>query len=191
MRLKKKTKRRLRSVVVILLVAMLLLPVFTNVLLQNTQGTDQQIDPRLMEEMLKAQEEPAEGYPVPNIEGSYQVTEIVDGNTIKVLWGDEERTVTLIGIDPVETSKRALKSLIKNEIVHLEFESEDTESQDTLKAYVYHGDGTFINRALLLAGDARLNENEENRKYIEELSTAQDAAKSGGAGCWAAGEEVK
>lgn len=174
-----------------LLVMVLILPIFGNVVLQDTQGTSEEIDPRLMEEMLKAQKEPAEEYPVPNVEGSYQVTEIVDGETIKVLWGDEERAVKLIGIDPVNTSESALKSLIENEIVHLEFEGDAAENEDVLKAYVYHGDGTFINRALLLTGDARLNEDEKNRKYIEELTTAQDAAKSAGTGCWAEREEGK
>jgi len=184
LRLKKKTKRCLRSVVVIFLVIALLLPIFTNVLLQNTQSSQQNIDPRLMEEMLKAQEEPAEDYPTPDVEGSYQVTEIVNGDTIKVLWGNEERAVTLIGIDPVDTTERALKSLIENEIVHLEFESDAEENEDILEAYVYHGDGTFVNRALLLTGDAKLDEGQENKKYIEELKSAQDAAKSSGAGCW-------
>ena len=185
MRLKKKTKRRLRSVTVILLVAILLLPILGNAVMQNKQGTNKEIDPRLLEEMRKAQEKPMEKYPVPSVEGSYQVTEIVDGNTIKVLWGDEERMITLIGIDPVDTSENTLKSLVENEIVHLELESNAKENEDTLEAYIYHGDGTFINRALLLTGDARLDESKEKRKYKEELISAQDAARSAGAGCWA------
>ena len=175
----------------ILLVAALLLPVFGNAVMQNTQGTGEEIDPRLLEEMLKAQEEPAEEYPVPNIEGSYQVTEIVDGNTIKVLWGNEERAVSLIGIAPVDTSESALKSLIENEIVHLEFEQDVSESEEALAAYIYHGDGTFINRALLLTGDAKLKKEAENKKYVDELISAQDAARSAGVGCWASEEEVK
>lgn len=175
LRLRKRTKRTLQIVLMILLILMMLMPVCINFVPQQSTG----IDPRLLAEMQTAQEEPEK-----KIEGSYQITDFVNGNCFTILFGQEPRDVKLIGIKDNSCSAEELENFIADDMVDLAFDRQQ-EDDGKLLAYAYRADGTFINQEMLARGLAEMKEEKKNTLYAEDFRLAQEAAKGKGIGSWA------
>lgn len=160
----------------ILLILMMLMPVCINFVPQQSTG----VDPRLLEEMQAAQETPDK-----NIEGTYQITDFIDGNCFTILYGQEPRDVKLIGIKDKSCSAEELENFLADDMVDLAFDQQHEDEEKKLLAYAYRADGTFINQELLAMGLAEMKEEKENTMYAEDLRLAQEAAKGKGLGRWA------
>lgn len=175
MRLRKKTKRKLQITFIVLLIFMMLLPISANFIPQKNTG----IDPRIMEEMQKANEQPDR-----KIEGTYQITDFVSGNCFTILYGQEPRDVKLIGIKDKSCSVEDLQTLVSDNTVALAFDAQEEDEDGNLLAYAYRADETFINRELLALGLAKLNKEERNTAYAEDLQLAEESAKAKSLGIW-------
>lgn len=158
------------------LILMMLMPVCINFVPQQSTG----VDPRLLEEMQAAQETPDK-----NIEGTYQITDFIDGNCFTILYGQEPRDVKLIGIKDKSCSAEELENFLADDMVDLAFDQQHEDEEKKLLAYAYRADGTFINQELLAMGLAEMKEEKENTMYAEDLRLAQEAAKGKGLGRWA------
>lgn len=126
------------------------------------------------------------------------VLEVVDGDTVRVLLGAEERTVRLIGIDapeeghpsrPVEffgaEAAEILASLCAGNAVLLEPGRESSDRYGRLLRYLFlpPPDGRLVNLELVRQGAARvLTRFPFSRK--EEFLRAQERAMREGAGIW-------
>ena len=135
---------------------------------------------RLLAEMQAAQEETDK-----NIEGTYQITDFVNGNCFTILYGQEQKDVKLIGIKDKSCSAEDLENFIADDMIDLAFDEQQEDEDGKLIAYAYRADGTFINQELLAMGLAEMKEEKENTMYAEELRMAQEAAKGKGLGRWA------
>lgn len=176
MRLRKRTRRTLQITFTILLILMMLVPICINFIPQQSTG----IDPRLLKEMQAAQEEPEK-----NIEGTYQVTDFIDGSCFTILYGQEPKDVKLIGIKDKSCSAEELENFIADDMGDLAFDKQQEDEDGKLLAYAYRPDGTFINQELLAMGLAEMQEEKENTMYAEDLRLAQEAAKGKSLGRWA------
>lgn len=176
MRLRKRKRRTLQIIFTVLLIFMMLMPVCINFIPQKSTG----IDPRLLAEMEAAQEETDK-----NIEGTYQITDFVNGNCFTILYGQEQKDVKLIGIKDKSCSAEDLENFIADDMIDLAFDEQQEDEDGKLIAYAYRADGTFINQELLAMGLAEMKEEKENTMYAEELRMAQEAAKGKGLGRWA------
>ena len=110
-------------------------------------------------------------YPIEFFAGdtAYQVTRIIDGDTINITYKGKERSVRLIGVDTPETvhpskpiepyGKEAtvfLKNLLKDESVYLRFDTEKTDKYNRMLAYLYRApDGLFVNLEIVRQGYGR------------------------------------
>lgn len=160
----------------VFLILMMLMPVCINFVPQQSTG----VDPRLLEEMQAAQETLDK-----NIEGTYQITDFIDGNCFTILYGQEPRDVKLIGIKDKSCSAEELENFLADDMVDLAFDQQHEDEEKKLLAYAYRADGTFINQELLAMGLAEMKEEKENTMYAEDLRLAQEAAKGKGLGRWA------
>lgn len=176
MKLHKRTKHTLQIIFIILLVLMMLMPVCINFVPQQKSG----IDRRLLEEMQAAQETSNN-----NIEGTYQITNFVNGNCFTILYGQEPKDVKLIGIKDKSCSAEELQNIMSDDVVDLAFDQQHEDETGKLQAYAYRADGTFINRELLAMGLAERKDEKENTLHAEELRLAQEEAKGKGLGRWA------
>ena len=190
--MKRKTKRRFKKAAVGLMLVAISLPLFSGFMPQE-QTTS--VDPRILESMLNssAEEENIEKEePVPNMEGYYQLNKVLDGNSLSVMWGDEEKTVTLLGVTvPKEMEEKAKallqKTLSETDMIGLEFDENDKDADGNLLAYAYHPDDihTTLNSELLANGYAKLKNENKGLKYIEDLRSAEKMARTKQLGCWA------
>lgn len=188
--MKRKTKKRLKLVVVWFMLIAMVLSLFSGLIPQKESTTI--TDPKLLEELTKAQEEMEKEEPVPNMEGYYRIEKIRDGTSLSVLWGDEERTVKLIGVSVPEGMEKKAKQFLSDtlstvDLIGLEFDVKGEDEEGNLLAYVYHPEDktATVNSLLIREGYAKLAEEKENVKYIEDLRSAENAAKENKAGCWA------
>ena len=129
------------------------------------------------------------------------MTEIVDGDTVRVLLGGEERTVRLIGIDapekghpsrPVEflgaEAAATLSSLCAGNPVILETDREDSDEYGRLLRYLVlpPPDGRLVNLEMVRKGHARvLTRFPFSRK--SDFLGEEERARREGAGVWADG----
>lgn len=176
MKLRKRTRRTLQITFTILLILIMLMPICINFIPQQSTG----IDPRLLKEMQAAQEETEK-----KVEGTYQITDFVNGGCFTILYGQELRDVKLIGIKDKSCSAEDLENFIADDMVDLAFDQQHDDEGGTLLAYAFRSDGTFINQELLAMGLAEMQEEKENTMYAEDLRLAQEAAKGKSLGRWA------
>ena len=133
------------------------------------------------------------------LEGIFVVTEVVDGDTIKVTTGNEEVTIRLIGINTPETkdprkdvecfgleSTNHLKQLIENKPVSLKSDTSQDETDRYGRAlrYVFLEDGTNVNLAMIKDGFAYEYTYAKPYYYQEEFIEAEDLARNSGLGLW-------
>lgn len=139
------------------------------------------------------------------------VTKITDGDTLKVIYKDENTGVRLIGIDTPESranpkaKKDALrsgddvrtitalgkkataftKSLVsKGDEVTLEFDAQKRDKYGRLLAYVYLKDGRMLNEEIIRGGYASPMTIPPNVKYAELFQKAYKEARGKKRGLW-------
>jgi len=127
-----------------------------------------------------------------------KVVEVVDGDTLNVLAGQETRAVRLIGIDAPERSHpsrpreyladeaaAALSSLCEGKTVRMETGDEDADRHGRLLRYVYlpEPDGRLVNLEMVRKGYARVNRRFRFSREAE-FSMAEGEARREGAGIW-------
>ena len=130
--------------------------------------------------------------------GEYQVTRVVDGDTIEVNYNGTEEKVRLIGIDTPESvhpdeeknskygeqASEYTKQLLEGKTVKLEFDVEERDSYGRLLAYVYVDD-IMVNKKLLEEGLAQIATYPPNVKYVDEFTKIQEEARENKKGFWA------
>ena len=106
---------------------------------------------------------------LPNLNGPYKVTRVIDGDTIEVSLDGVCTTVRLLGIDTPESvnpdvsknceegivASNFTKSLLNDTYVYLEYDQELTDNYGRTLAYVYLEDKTFVNELLIKEGYAK------------------------------------
>lgn len=124
------------------------------------------------------------------------VTQVVDGDTIRVQLRDREVRVRLIGIDtpevapgqPMECFGEEASTFTERELdgerVRLEFDVERFDRFGRTLAYVFH-DGLF-NEELVAQGYATVTTFPPNVRYVGRFLAAQRAAREAGRGLWGA-----
>lgn len=117
-----------------------------------------------------------------NIEVWCELVRVVDGDTIMVIYNNEETKVRLIGIDTPESvhsdqSKNTTEGIIASNYtkkllqdvnkVGLEFDVDKFDIYNRLLAYVYLEDGTMLNYHLLENGYAQIMTYPPNTKHLK------------------------
>lgn len=132
-------------------------------------------------------------------DGGYQVTRIVDGDTIEVIRDGETTKVRLLGINTPESvgdrdyecfGKEAstyASSILKNQIVKLETDdSQDKyDKYGRLLAYVYLLDNQMANRKLIAEGYAYEYTYDAPYKYQDDFKALQSFSQRESRGLWA------
>lgn len=129
----------------------------------------------------------------------YAVTQVVDGDTIKINMGGTVETLRLIGIDTpetvdprkpvqcfgVEASNRA-KALLSGQKVRIEQDStQDTRDKyGRLLVYIHRDDSLFFNKSMVADGYAYEYTYDKPYKYQAEFKAAQLAAQNAQKGLW-------
>lgn len=128
----------------------------------------------------------------------YRVTEVVDGDTIKVDINGNIETIRLLAIDTPETrdprtevqcfgreASNKMKELTLNKYVLLERDTQqgDRDSFDRLLRYVYLKDGTSINAEMVKQGYAFAYREIPSDK-LDEYIIYEQSARNGNLGLW-------
>lgn len=139
---------------------------------------------------------------VQGIEGERAfVTEVVDGDTIRVVIGLQEYTVRYIGVDTPETrdprrsvecfgkqASQKNKELVGNKIVILQRDISETDKYDRLLRYIYlplkNGSYLFVNDYLIRKGYAYALTYPPDLKFAEQFRQAEQEAKHNQNGLW-------
>lgn len=132
------------------------------------------------------------------------VVHVIDGDTVRVrvtasggtLPAGEHR-VRLLGIDSPEMNVESgapecgaveatafLESLLDGHDVWLQTDREDRDRFDRPLRYVWTGDGTFVNRAIVAAGHAEAVRFEPNDRYWDVLRSVESEARADEVGLW-------
>jgi micrococcal nuclease len=125
------------------------------------------------------------------------VTRVIDGDTIEVVFDGTKEKVRLIGIDTPESvhpdktknvpygkiATEFTRSSLEGKEVQLEFDVQERDRYGRLLAYVYVG-ATMFNETLLEEGHAVLATYQPNVRYVEFLTAAQSRAAAAGNGLW-------
>ncbi|MFH1947451.1 MAG: thermonuclease family protein [Candidatus Magasanikbacteria bacterium] len=132
----------------------------------------------------------------------YQVTKIVDGDTIDVNIDGKTERIRLIGIDTPETvdynkpiecfgpeATAKAKELLLNQKVRLEADptQDNRDAYDRLLRYIYRDDGLFFNQWMIENGYAREFTFIKPYKYQTEFKQAEINAQNGEVGLWKSG----
>lgn len=122
-----------------------------------------------------------------NHEKTFNVTKVIDGDTIEIETGQKVR---LLGINSPETNehyyaeaKEKLSNLILGRSVKLESGPEDTDQYGRLLRHVFV-DGTFVNLEMIKDGYATVYIVNPDEKYYLELKKAEKDAKDNKLGLW-------
>lgn len=149
----------------------------------NTSVTEPEVKPEPKEEQNQARD-------------LFQVTEVVDGDTIKV---SVIGTLRLIGIDTPETrdprkpvqcfgreASNKAKELLSGKRVYLEYDlAQKTDKYGRTLAYVYREDGLFYNAEMIKQGYAHSYVQFPHPR-LDEFNVYQREARENGRGFWAA-----
>ena len=129
----------------------------------------------------------------------YDVTKVIDGDTISIDMNGVTEKVRLIGINTPETvdprtpvqcfgkeASARMKELASGKIVRLEYdETQNTRDiYNRLLAYVYLEDGEMLNRKMVAEGYAYEYTYMTPYKYQKEFRDLQNLARSSGRGLW-------
>mgnify|MGYP006185063875 CR=1 FL=1 len=126
---------------------------------------------------------------------SYYVTRVVDGDTIVIQDGSNQRKVRLAGIDSPETkhpskpkqcygqeASDALTSLLTGEYVKVDFQGKDKYNRDI--AYVYYRD-RCVNEVMISSGLA-FHYAKYGHKYENKYEKLEQKARQKNEGLWGA-----
>jgi micrococcal nuclease len=132
------------------------------------------------------------------MQGTYQVADVVDGDTIDVLIGEVKTRVRYIGMDTPETvdpdkpvecygkeASERNKELVAGKTVALVSDAEDKDKYGRLLRYVY-ADGTFVNLELVKEGFATAEPIPPDTAHAKEFADAAALARTDGIGLWSA-----
>ncbi|OZM56286.1 nuclease [Lottiidibacillus patelloidae] len=128
----------------------------------------------------------------------YEVTKVVDGDTIKVIINNKEETIRLLLIDTPETvhpskpvqpfgpeASTFVKELLEGKKVRIELGISERDKYGRLLAYVYTESGEMVNELLLAEGLARVAYiYEPNTKYVDQFYAIQNEARKQNVGIW-------
>jgi micrococcal nuclease len=126
------------------------------------------------------------------------VTEIVDGDTIRVTIGDEPFTVRYIGIDSPEMidnerpqcyareATNANRILVNGQTLRLVKDRTNVDRYGRLLRYAFLPNGLLVNEALVRDGFAFAKRYKPDTRRATQLERAQAAAKRASAGLWGA-----
>jgi len=181
MKMKKKTRKKLTAGLAVFLCAIMILPVFAELFARPSSQE------RLANELLAAQIEASQMEENESdivLEGSYLVTEVVTSNTYKVLWGDEERTVKLIGTRGEAPYLSEVKELVEAHLLTLAFDEVEQDNEGNMLVYAYLENGEFLNEKLVIEGYVSVKEETVNVAKQETLESAQVKAKNRNIGIW-------
>jgi endonuclease YncB( thermonuclease family) len=123
------------------------------------------------------------------------VINVVDGDTLEVMYGGEKETVQLIGIetppsgDPLAAqAKAALEQRLIGGEVGLELDAQQRDPQGCMLAYVWYAEGQdylMANWDLLLLGLATATPDSSNKLYERDFQQSEDYARQMRFGTWA------
>jgi micrococcal nuclease len=126
------------------------------------------------------------------------VTEVIDGDTIRVSTGGDEFTVRLIGIDTPErdgpyTDRECFgdeataltEAMLDGRDVELEYDVDRHDRYDRTLAYVWLGT-ELVNESILAQGAGVLLTIPPNVAYVDRFEAAEREAMQGGRGLWGA-----
>lgn len=129
----------------------------------------------------------------------YSVTDVVDGDTIKINKDGQEITLRLIGMDTPETvdprkpvqcfgkeASNKTKELLSGKKVRIETDPTQGEldKYGRTLAYVYRDDGLFYNKYMIEQGYAHEYTYNTPYKYQVEFKSAQKSAQTAQIGLW-------
>lgn len=134
---------------------------------------------------------------------AYQVTRIIDGDTVEIRYGGKLTSVVLIGVDtpetvhpekPVEAFGREATTFTRNlllgESVYLRFDSNRTDRYGRMRAYLYRApDGLFVNLEIVRQGYGKVYTT-LSFKHKALFQYYGKQAQNAGRGLWNAPEEV-
>lgn len=136
----------------------------------------------------------------PNTTGTfYEVTRVVDGDTIHIKMNGNDETVRFIGINTPETvdprtpvqcfgkeASNRMKELAGGKIVKLEYDDSQSvrDVYGRLLAYVYLEDGEMLNRKMIAEGYAYEYTYMTPYKYQKEFRDLQNLARVSNRGLW-------
>ena len=133
----------------------------------------------------------------------YAVTDVVDGDTIKIRMGKKDETLRLIGMDTPETvdprkpiqcfgreASNKAKELLSGRKVRIEMDPTqgDRDKYGRLLAYVHRDDGLFYNEYMIRQGYAHEYTYDTPYKYQTTFKAAQISAEAAQLGLWSPGE---
>lgn len=126
----------------------------------------------------------------------YEVSRVIDGDTIEVLIDGEKKTVRYIGMNTPETVHPSKpvecfgveasiknKELVANKKVRLVKDISETDKYGRLLRYVYVGD-TFVNLTLVEEGYANAVSYPPDVTFNEEFRKAEQKARENKRGLW-------
>lgn len=132
-----------------------------------------------------------------------RVVRIVDGDTIVVHVGDQDRRLRYIGMDTPETvqpgtpvqwfgpeASQANRALVEGRTVVLEKDVSETDRFGRLLRYVWLVDGdrwTLVDLELVSRGFAQVETDPPDVKYADRFVAAQRIARDAGIGLWGPG----
>jgi len=118
----------------------------------------------------------------------YQVTSIIDGDTIYIQGGEKVRLVCIntpeVGEKGYEEARDYLESLILLHDVRLEKDVSERDQYSRLLRYIYTQDGRFVNEMLVRGGYAKAYRFPPDVKYCDAMEKAQASAKAEKLGIW-------
>lgn len=128
---------------------------------------------------------------------TYEVSRVVDGDTIIVVFEGKEERLRLIGLDAPESvhsdpernvpygsiSAEFTREQLEGRKVTLEFDVQERDQYGRLLAYVYLDEELF-NELLIREGHAKAGTYPPNLKYNELLHEAEEKAREEALGLW-------
>lgn len=187
MKPKKRHKKRIKKVLLCVIAAVMILPTFSSLL---SQKKTVQVEPVLEQAYMDAMESMSVEPNEPEIDGTYEVVNVLSDTSLLILQDGVERSVNLIGVENAGVENEGhLERLLSDNYVDLEFDAHKEDENGNLQAYVYLENGQFLNEELLRNGFAKLREEPENTKHEAVLKDAQELAQKKAVGIWTATEE--
>lgn len=123
----------------------------------------------------------------PQLEGTFLVTKIIDGDTIELEDGKKVRLTCInapeIGQYYSSEAQKYLSNLILNKKVSLEKDKAETDRYGRLLRYIYL-DNLFVNDDLVLNGYAKSYRYPPDTRYCDKIEKSEGSAKSKGMGVW-------
>lgn len=131
---------------------------------------------------------------------TYQVTRIVDGDTVEIQYDGRPTSIVLIGVDTPETvhpqkpveafgeeASAFARNLLLGESVYLRFDTNRTDRYGRLLAYLYRApDGLFVNLEIVRQGYGKVYTTSPF-KHKALFQYYGEQAQNAGRGLWSAG----